>query len=402
MYRTTLVMVLLSAVAVSGCAPKLSLRDDLFQGQPLWESLLFVSKETTATAKQGLLIAADAPGLYLLAEQVLPGDKALAVPEQKLDILEPFSEKGLFTVRDRSPLPSEIAALSVTKAYVNALVAAYLGLPLAETRLTVEDFREFGATVLRSNFALYQSKGNKRLDSRLQKLRAFLDDNKLTLEGVTYTYFAAYYQGKFVDRTGGTLSKPKLGLKITNETITAAIVVGLEALGDYATITAKDIKNPVVWVEKEGKQVFQNAKNLKPTLVSVTQKLSGKTIDDPTVRMDFVVEPLQTDEAKPGITERKLEVIRLVSGYASDAAAASSDLIIRTFGGIHIGFVLLGKVSVGDNDTLAKIGQTIVDTTTERIAEMTVATYFYDKVKKKAKKGEAPALSAADLFGFED
>lgn len=382
----------------TGCAPTLSLRNDLFRGQPLWESEMFGAEEAAAKAGRTQLRPDDAPGLYFLVEQVLPGHKALAVTEERLEKFTPFGVEGFFTVEDRQPLPAEIAELKLTKVYVSTLLASYTGEPLADVKLTLTDFRRFGEALLTSNAALYQSNPHPRAP-RLRRIAAFANEKKVTWDGIAYTYFAAYYQGKFVDRTGGALSRPKLGFKITNETITAAITVGLESLYDYAVFGSNKIKNPVVWIEKDGKEIFQTAENRKPTLVTVTQHLLGRTPDDPTLTIPYVVEPLQTDQQKPGITKRKLEIIRLLSGYASDAAAALSDLIIRTFGGIDIGFVLLGKFSIGDNDTLAKIVQTIVDSKVERATEMSVATYLYDRVKRKAPPGMPRTV--AEIFGYE-
>jgi hypothetical protein len=214
--------------------------------------------------------------------------------------------------------------------------------------------------------------------ARMDKVSTFVNNHKPTWEGIAYTYFVAYFSDEFVDRNGGAFGRPKLGIKITNETLVAFITVGLESIYDYAILRSEIIKNPVVWKSDENKkELWQTAGGKKPTLVTVTQMLQGKTVDDPTLEYKGVVERLKKDTEK-GISKRKLELIRLLSGYAGDISGSLSDLIIREFGGINIGFVVFGRFSVGDNDTLAKLIQTIIGITAHRSTESFVATYLYD------------------------
>ena len=220
------------------------------------------------------------------------------------------------------PLPHEIAQLNVTKAYVRSLLASTRppsrrtkALPgttvlSLDEKLTIKDFKDFGQAMMKTGLSLYQKEeqevGKKGQELRMEKLWTFLNQRKLTWEGIAYTYFVAYFSDEFVDRTGGTVGRPKLGVKITNETLAGFITVGLESIYDYAMIGVEQIKNPVVWEVKNGKEVWQTAGGKKPTLVTVTQMLKNKTVDDSTVKYDYVVEPL-TDDTQPGISKRKLD-----------------------------------------------------------------------------------------------
>jgi hypothetical protein len=394
-YRTIITLLVLSVVCF-GCAPKLSLKNDVFQGKPLWESTTVFPEDRQKSRDALDLSPEKAPGLYLLVEQVIPEnrsdfftDKRESAKDNSDLIPERWGEK-------QRPLPPEIAQLNVTKAYVRSLLASTRpasrrtkALPgttvlSLDEKLTIDDFKDFGLAMMKTGLSLYQEGQEGRMD----KLWTFLNQRKLTWEGIAYTYFVAYFSDEFVDRTGGTVGRPKLGVKITNETLAGFITVGLESIYDYAMIGAEQIKNPVVWEVKNGKEVWQTAGGKKPTLVSITQMLKGRTVDDSTVNYDYVVEPL-TDDTQPGISKRKLELIRLLSGYAGDISGSLSDLIVREFGGIDIGFVILGRVSVGDNDTLAKLVQTIIDITAHRSTEAFVATYLYD-ITKPAVKGRVP------------
>lgn len=402
-YRIIIALLVVS-IAYLGCAPKISLRDHVFQGNPLWESTTVFPEDRQKSRDALDLSPEKAPGLYLLVDQVIPEnrsdlftDKRESAKDNSDLIPERWGEK-------QRPLPPEIAQLNVTRAYVRSLLdstrppsrrtKALTGTTVLslDEKLTIDDFKEFGQAMMKTGLSLYQKEeqevGKKGQEARMDKLWTFLNQRKLTWEGIAYTYFVAYFSDEFVDRTGGTVGRPKLGVKITNETLTGFITVGLESIYDYAMIGAESIKNPVVWEVKDGKEVWQTAGGKKPTLVTVTQMLKGGPVDGSTEKYPYVVEPL-ADDTQPGISKRKLELIRLLSGYAGDISGSLSDLIVREFGGIDIGFVILGRVSVGDNDTLAKLVQTIIDITAHRSTEAFVATYLYD-ITKPAVKGRVP------------
>jgi hypothetical protein len=91
----------------------------------------------------------------------------------------------------------------------------------------------------------------------------------ITWDGLAFQYFAAYYKGNFVDRVGGKLAKPELGKKISNETLTSAVSVGMESIFDFAVLSASKgpaadaIKAPVVFRGNPGKEVFLTAATIR-------------------------------------------------------------------------------------------------------------------------------------------
>ena len=387
------------ALALSSCgaifpvfAPKVDLQEDAFQGQALWMSSLF---RPAAPAGATHVRLAESPGLYRMLAQIDP------------TLLEKSegSSDALSQQVDANPLPKLIAEQKVTGAVIHTLASAQFPVEPPKLKLSSKDFREFGLAVLRSNLSLYQSAPAVE-GTRLTHLSAFVNHQEVTFEGILFTYMVAYYQGKFVDRSGGTLSKPTLGFTISNETITGALTVGMEAIVDYSAYKNQKVKWPIVWeVKKEegkaDKRVYQTADNKKPTFVDVLHTAQGKAEGDEIDPVAFVAEPM-VPNGEVGITKKKLEQIALFSGAAGDAGGAASDLITRSFGGGMGGpFVLFGKISIGDNDTLAKVVQTTVDTFVKRSTEARVSTLLYDETHAAVVKplGASPT-TVFELFGY--
>jgi len=187
-------------------------------------------------------------------------------------------------------------------------------------------------------------------------------------------YITAYYNGKFVDRTGGVSSKPKLGLTITNETITALENVFLESLWDWAIIGG-GFNTPIVYDGDDGNPKFLTAEARVPTLWT-TLKDTGMALP-----IDRIIERVVDEDTNPGISKSELCVIRNVSGLAGDGGQATTGMIVRAFGGANIGFTLgldaLGKLSLGDNDTLTKVVDTWTESTARRATEVAVCQLFY-------------------------
>jgi hypothetical protein len=321
-----------------------------------------------------------------------------------------------FVAQNDSPLPDTLKQEPLAEWFIVSLSAAYFnsnvkklsaGSDTTEARLPEKNFtlwnvRRFGEKFMEVNFEMIQppkraDKSGKRIVSndasrrweRVSRMAAGGDVRMnstalpITWDGLALQYFTAYYKGSFVDRTGGKLAKPDLGKKISNETITTAATVGLESIYDFAVLASskgpaeKAIKAPVVFSGTASKPEWETAGHVKPTLVVVTQKLLKKKKADDIEEWPFVVESLKGND-KVGISAAKLKVVRFLSGVAGDGAGSLSDLITRTFGGIDIGFVLLGKVSVGDNDTLAKLVQTVVENFAHRASELAASHVLYD------------------------
>lgn len=383
------------------------------------------------------------PGLYVLLKQVNPQHPLLASAADEQQILNWTSLKQAgaltiptlggqsksvafqdfqanFVANNANPLPARLANLPLTKGYITSLAEAHynanvIGLARNQQEATslkhqqedqefkVNDFRSFAEGFTNANLDMIQT-GVAPTDSgaerwqRVQRMNA-VDTNGfspsttslgITWDGVAFQYFAAYYQGNFVDRTGGKLTKPDLGKKISNETITSAVTVGLESIYDFAVLAGstepadKAIKAPIIYTEPDpmhpdpAKESWQTADHNMPSLAILTQKILKQDYKKNGLKpWPYVVEIQLTDPNNVGITASKLKLSRYVSGIAGDGAGSLSGLISRTFGGIHIGFVLLGKVSVGDNDTLSKLIETIVESVARRASDLFVSNVLY-------------------------
>jgi len=160
-------------------------------------------------------------------------------------------------------------------------------------------------------------------------------------------YLITYYSDSkngYVDREGAVYKRPEIKTSIGNDIITAVALIALEGVFD-------GILNVPVYKDASGK--FQTAKGVEPTV----HKLKFTNAEE------------IVSKGNDGITELELKAIRYLSGLASDQSKALSGLVVRAFGDLEIGFVIGGHFSFGDNDTLAKLLDTIFEVSSKRIVE---------------------------------
>src|SRR5262249_25022553 len=171
---------------------------------------------------------------------------------------------------ERKPLPPDLADDKVTHAIVTSLVsmvdpasaggvaakagAAHRGAPapgeptFPEEKLTVGDFKRFAEHVVRESFSPFQAGGTSHAPSWLATAPTSPDE--ISFAKLLLAYMTAYYNGQFVDRNGGTYSKPQLGASIPDETVTAVVSIFLEALYDYASFPGTRVKDPILFKSK--------------------------------------------------------------------------------------------------------------------------------------------------------
>jgi hypothetical protein len=148
------IFVCLTIITLTGCG-SVSLRDDAFLRQPIWESSKFVSIKGTISTR-------NAPGLFLLVDQVLktpPKPGATVIMSSAPGIAAGASAQGVvradglveisaagpgvaaagaqpvyatlgtkdLVVYDTKPLPEDLAKHPVTRAFVQAMYAAAEG-----------------------------------------------------------------------------------------------------------------------------------------------------------------------------------------------------------------------------------------------------------------------------------
>lgn len=243
---------------------------------------------------------------------------------------------------------------------------------------------------------------------------AFSSGTKVSLKAILAAYLKEYLSGKFVDRAGNELPKPKLGKTIGNDTITGFETVLLEAVFDYAFLTPAiytegDMAYEETYVGPLNQDADVQVTPVNGAPVAYKVKLSGgdryfvqvykekgkpKIFNKEKKQPTFVkvlprlILPLSTDSHK-GVTELELETIGFVSDLSSQGSQQLSGLITRLFGGVHIGFGILGKISIGDNDTVAKAIEAFAEVSSRRYLEAkgydTFSRFVYSETKHNGK-----------------
>jgi hypothetical protein len=174
-------------------------------------------------------------------------------------------------------------------------------------------------------------------------------------------YLMIYYtdqENGFVDREGVKYTPPKINEGIGNDVIGDTLAIILEAMWDGLLDMPVFVKEPGKWITRAG---------LQPT----AHKL--KVADE-----IAIVSP-----GGEGIEEKELKAIWFLSGLAADQSKALSGAIYRLLGDLQLGVVFIAAhLSVGDNDTLARIVDTIFKVSSKRGVE--VASYkVFNKVNRK-------------------
>jgi len=174
-------------------------------------------------------------------------------------------------------------------------------------------------------------------------------------------YLKAYYDGKFYDRMGTAISKPQLpglnnltNFSVPDSEIVAAETVLLEFLIDCIDPTPA-----------------MGDKDDHP--VGTTYYPGGSTIE-PTALTTGLASYVTLPHDGCGITLKNVWVLKDLANGASDHAAAVGGLVANTPGGISLGLGVVGKISIGDNQTLGDLVKTAASDLALRATLMT--SYF--------------------------
>jgi hypothetical protein len=162
-------------------------------------------------------------------------------------------------------------------------------------------------------------------------------------------YFSAYYQGGYVDRFGDTIPKPILAQNVGNTELAGVASVFLDFMMDYS------LRTPV-WKDKNGNFWPGNSKT-PPTATTIPNFIITLSLLD------------DGDSQKCGITPLKAEAIEYIAKAAGNRASMLAGTFGSSIGGIHIGIGVLGKLSIGDNQTLQVLTKTSLSKTFERAGE---------------------------------
>ncbi|MBN1125483.1 MAG: hypothetical protein JXA82_10780 [Sedimentisphaerales bacterium] len=244
---------------------------------------------------------------------------------------------------------NEILSPSMAKnpLIVKMITAAYeFSVPRVSSKIKPRDIstkniEEF-TTLLRSHYGAGLTKDAE--DSDVQEIIKY--------------YLLAYYSDDkgFIDREGAVYKRPEIKNKIGNDVITTVVAIFLEALFDGT------LKVPVF---------YTNPKEITSTAYRFIK-------DDKELEAKGKI----VEIGKEGIDKYELKAIRYLSGLAADQSKILSGAAVRLFGDLELGFVIGGHFSFGDNDTFAKIMDTIFEISSKRLAEAAAYELFYDLTLK--------------------
>jgi hypothetical protein len=194
------------------------------------------------------------------------------------------------------------------------------------------------------------------------------------------TYFIAYYEGSFYDRFGQNVTKPTLSMTIPDSEIASALTALVEYIVDLVDPT------PVLGDQDPD----ANTQDL-PT--STTYYPGGKGTKQPTALTSRLANYKNIKNNQCGVTTSNVDVLKDVANAAGDRAATISGLVSQSWGGISIGLGVLGKLSIGDNQTLG----TIVKTAATRLAERISYAGSYWALDSLSGAAPAPAPGGVPL-----
>jgi hypothetical protein len=178
-------------------------------------------------------------------------------------------------------------------------------------------------------------------------------------------YESAYLKGEFVDRFGTKWDAPKPSWQVSDDQISETLTVMLEALADevfyrtpvwYELPKAKSAAAAAADKPKgDGRLFYPGGKPNMPTFIAVID--DGASADSLQWKMD----PMAEGKPVCGMTELKMDALLFLSNRAGTLAAGQSGLLLGSFGGTSIGLpIVMGKLSVGDNQTLQAMFKAVV------------------------------------------
>lgn len=327
------------------------------------------------------------PGLNILSHQVL-GDP-LKTEQELLQMANKSSLKAYFY--DVAPLSEDMQKSTLIKKIVQAVkVKGNSDI----TSLDHSDFYEFKIALEKQLIrTLYdQNVREKILNAKKQ--------NMIVFDGILLKYVKAYIDGNFVLRNGTKLSKPDGSINFKDGMINAAVdndtVIGLttvlfEALSEFLFPTPifADVGGKKIFKQAPqdtGKDDDQNKKRLYQMFYhrELMNEYFTNTNNKPTAEEFFGVTQIAKEEKEPGITKEELEVMRVYSDTAAEEAKGLSGVLFGNLGGMGVSFLGFAKFSVGDNEALGKVVQTVFSVITRRWFENSIYEFFKDYNKEQS------------------
>jgi hypothetical protein len=158
-------------------------------------------------------------------------------------------------------------------------------------------------------------------------------------------YYQTYFTAGFTTYFGQQLAQPTLALDVNDTEITQAVTVFIELLLDQA------LTSPI-WYDASGKKYYPGANGNAPSILALTNT-------KPT--------PLGTTGCDIHMNLAKVQMMSSVAQQFALAASSESVLTFKSVGGVEVGLGVLGKLSIGDNNTLSELAKTVVSEVTGRL-----------------------------------
>lgn len=174
------------------------------------------------------------------------------------------------------------------------------------------------------------------------------------------TYLFAYFTAKdgFVSRTGAKLKPAGFEGDVSNDHILPVVAIFIEALTDQ--VLQFDYVNdrgsyraPFPVMTTGGKYVVGH----QPTVSLFQSKKQEEPIDR------------ELAEGPDSVSEMEYKGVRYISGLAAENSEFLSGMLFRLIGDVQVAFVIGPHFSFGDNETLAKMVDTIIKGTVHQTVE---------------------------------
>lgn len=261
--------------------------------------------------------------------------------------------QGFVITRETKVLPEFMLNESLVKKIIDASYGSLIELRELSVDITKNDIESFVSMTVK----------NYGAESVTKDIASDTDE---IIKKYLITYYSDTKDG-FIDREGAVYKRPEIKNSIGNDVITAVVQILLEGLFD-------GILDVPVYTDDKDK--FQTEKGVEPTVHKLKFTKAEKLVTD----------------GSSGIDKLELKAIRYLSGLASDQSKTLSGATIRAFGDLEIGFVVGGHFSIGDNDTLSKILDTVFEVSSKRIVEAGA----YQGFKKLTWKDRASLVEQQD------
>lgn len=383
---TSLVLLLICCVT-TGC---IEFRDEILHEQPPWESKRFEGfiqytrtqtniRQACSQRTVGIYQVTNNVGLSKLAHQVLKEDVKV--------LIDPKSPTYTTLAAEQDPLPQSLAEDDVMIALVRGLVREYETLGIAvrcngneavldtkvpNTWLWRTELRAFGPRLVRTLWDETYAGVNQ------SPFAGNAAGNDIVLMELLKAYFMEYYSGEYIDRYGIKYSKPQIDFSITNEVIVAVANILMDTLFDYALVGVRDrLKDPIVFDWTNNTMTYLNKTHTEPTLARYLRKTLLKADKEPKKLPGVLEEAVPTGEQE-GLTKQEVCLVHYTAGLSGEASEGLAAVIVRSLGGANAGPVfVLGKFSIGDNQTVAKLIDAVVETFTKRSADALFSHFLH-------------------------